>query len=154
KPGAVAVHLEVTKLKGPEGKLLPDGIDEKHIDYKLLKVDEKSVVVEMVVTEQDFLGYVRAAPTQYIYPAKLKKSHLERILLADGGKAGEETVKVGDKEYKCRTFSGTVKEPGGEQVEFKLWLSDEVPGSIVKQVRTAHQKGGEIIAETTITLQS
>jgi hypothetical protein len=154
KPGAVAVHLEVTKLKGPEGKLLPDGIDEKKIAYKLLKVDEKHVVVEMVVTEQDFLGYVQAAPTQYIYPAKLKKSHLERILLADGGKAGEETVKVGDKEYKCRTFAGTVKEPGGEQVEFKLWLSDEVPGSIVKQVRTAHQKGGEVIAETTITLQS
>jgi hypothetical protein len=154
KPGAKAVHLEVTKLSGPEGKLLPDGTDEKRIAYKLVKVDEKTVVVEMVVTEQDFLGYVQAAPTRYIYPAKLKKSHLERILLADGGKKGEDTVKVGDKEIKCRTVSGTVKEPGGEQVEFKLWLSDEVPGTIVKQVRTAHQKGGNTIAETTITLKS
>jgi hypothetical protein len=153
KPGAKAVHLEVTKLSGPEGKLVPDGVDEKRIAYKLVKVDDKRVVVEMVVTEQDFLGYVQAAPTRYIYPAKLKKSRLERILLADGGKPGEDTVKVGDKEIKCRTVSGTVKEPGGEQVEFKLWLSDEVPGTIVKQVRTARQKG-ETIAETTVTLQS
>jgi hypothetical protein len=83
----------------------------------------------------------------------LKKSRLERILLADFDKSGEDTVKVGEKEIKCRTVSGTVKEPGGEQVEFKLWLSDEVPGTIVKQVRTARQKG-DTIAETTITLES
>src|SRR5215467_3974709 len=101
KPGATAVHLEVTKLSGPEGKLVPDGIDEKRIAYELVKVDDKSAVVKMVVTEQDFLGYVQAAPTQYIYPAKLKKSRLERILMADGGKTGEDTVKVGDKEIKC-----------------------------------------------------
>jgi hypothetical protein len=154
KPGAKAVHLEVTKLRGPEGKLLPDSLDEKRIAYKLLKVDDKSAVVEMVVTEQDFLGYLQGAPTQYIYPAKLKKANLERILLADAGKTGEETFKVGDKNIKCRTVSGTVKEPGGEQVDFKLWLSDEVPGTIVKQVRTARHKDGDTIAETTITLQS
>jgi hypothetical protein len=153
KPGATAVHIEQTKLLGPEGKLVPGGVDEKHIVYKLLKVDDKIAVVEMVVTEQDFLGYVQAAPTQYIYPAKLKKAHLERILLADGGKTGEETVKVGDKDIKCKTVAGVVKGPDGEQIEFKLWLSDEVPGTIVKQVRTAQQKGA-VIAETTVTLKS
>ena len=153
KPGSVAVHLEVTKLHGQQGKVVPDGTEEKRIAYKLIKVDEKSVVVEMVVTEEDFLGYIKAAPTQYIYPAKLKKSRLERILLADGGKPGEDTVKVGDKEMKCKTVAGAVKEPGGEQVDFKLWLSDAVPGTIVKQVRTARQKG-ETIAETTVTLKS
>jgi hypothetical protein len=153
KPGDTAVRLEVTKLSGPEGKFVPDGVDEKHIAYKVLQVTKARVVVEMVVTEEDFLGYIQAAPTQYIYPAKLKKSHLDRILLADGGKTGEETVKVGGKELKCKTLAGTIKGSGGEQTEFKLWLSDAVPGSIVKQVRTARQKG-EVIAETTTTLQS
>ena len=43
--------------------------------------------------------------------------------------------------------------PDGEQIEFKLWLSKDVPGTIVKQVRTARQKG-ELIAETTTTLES
>jgi hypothetical protein len=54
---------------------------------------------------------------------------------------------------QCRTVTGSVKEPNGEDIDFKLWLSDEVPGTIVKQVRTARQKG-DVIAETTTTLQS
>jgi hypothetical protein len=153
KPGARAVHLEQTKLSGPEGKLVPDGVDEKRITYRLIEVNDERAVVEMVVTEQDFLGYVQSAPTRHIYPAKLKKSHLERVLLADGGKTGEDTVKVGEKEMKCKTLAGTIKGPNGEQIEFKLWLSDAVPGTIVKQVRTARQKG-EMIAETTTTLRS
>jgi hypothetical protein len=111
------------------------------------------VVVEMVVTEQDFLGYLQAAPTRYIYPAKIKKSHLERILLQDGGKTGEETVKVEGRDIKCKTLAGTVKGTDGVQIDFKLWLSDDVPGTIVKQVRTSRQKG-ELIAETTTTLES
>jgi hypothetical protein len=154
KPGATVVHLEQTKLSGPESKLLPGGLDEKRITYKLVEVDKDRAVVEMVVTEQDFLGYVQAAPTRYIYPAKIKKAHLERIILADGGKTGEETVKVAGKDMKCKTLAGTVKGSDGEQIEFKLCLSDDVPGTIVKQVRTTRQKGGELIAETTTTLQS
>jgi hypothetical protein len=128
-------------------------VDEKRIASKFVSVNDNRVVVEMVVTEQDFLGYVQAAPTRHIYPAKWKKSYLERIHLEDGGKSGEDTVKVGGKEIKCKTLAGTIKGQGGEQTEFKVWLSDDVPGTIVKQVRTSRQKG-EVIAETTITLQS
>jgi hypothetical protein len=153
KPGDTAVHVEKTKLRGPEGKLVPSGVDEKHIAYKLVEVKDGRAVVEMVVTEQDFLGYVQAAPTRHIYPAKVKKAHLERILLAEGGKAGTDTVKADDKELKCKTLSGTVKGPDGEIIEFKLWLSDEVPGTIVKQIRTARRKGFRI-AETTSELKS
>jgi hypothetical protein len=153
KPGATAVHLEQTKLSGPEGQAVPSGVDEKRIVYKVLEVTNDRAVVEMVVTEQDFLGYVQAAPTRYIYPAKLKKVHLERILLEAGGKTGEDSVTVEGKDMKCKTLAGTVKALEGEQIEFKLWLSDDVPGTIVKQVRTARQKG-DLIAETTTTLQS
>src|SRR5262245_57051830 len=153
KPGAKAVHVETTKLGGPEGKLVPDGVDEKHIAYKVVEVNGDRVVVEMVVTEQDFLGYVQAAPTRYIYPAKLKKSHLERFLTEEGIKSGEETIEVDGKQIKCKTLAGHLKGSEGEQIEFKLWLSDDVPGSIVRQVRTTRQKG-ELIAETTTTLKS
>jgi hypothetical protein len=54
---------------------------------------------------------------------------------------------------KCRTLSGAIKGADGEQDDFKLWLSNDVPGTIVKQVRTARQKG-DLIAETTTTLES
>jgi hypothetical protein len=153
QPGATAVHLEKTKLSGPEGKELPGGVDEKRIAYKLVEVDKDRVVVQMAVTERDMLGYVEAAPTRHIYPAKIEKSRLERIFREDAGRVGEETLTVGDKEVKTRTAGGIVKVSDGEEVEFKLWLSEEVPGMIVKQVRTARQKGN-VLAETTITVES
>src|SRR5262245_27057054 len=109
KPGSTAVHLEQTKLSGRESKFVPGGVDEKRIAYKLVEVDKDRAVVEMVVTEKDFLGYVQAAPTRYIYPGKIKKSDLERILLEAGGKTGEETVKVEGKDMKCKTLAGTLK---------------------------------------------
>jgi hypothetical protein len=153
KPGDKAVHLEQTKLSGPEGKLVPGGVDEKRIAYKVVEVDKDRVVVEMVVTERDFLGYIQAAPTRHIFPAKLKKADIERILQLNDIKTGEENVKFEDKELKCKTLAGTVKGSDGEQIEFKLWLSDEVPGSIIKQVRKARQKG-DVFAETSTTLKS
>jgi hypothetical protein len=153
KPGATAVHVEKTKLNGPEGKEVPGGVDEKRIVYKLLTVNKDRAVVEMLVTERDLLGYVRAAPTRRIYPAKVEKARLERILREKDAKTGEDTVKVGDKEMKTKTLAGVIQVPDGEEVEFKVWLSDKVPGVIVKQVRTARQKG-EVMAETTTTLQS
>jgi len=153
KPEATAVHLERTKLSGPDGKLAPSGIDEKRIAYKLVEVNDERAVVQMIVTEKNFLGYVQAAPTRYIYPAKIMKTHLERILRAAGVEAAEESVKVAGKDIKCKTLTGAIDGPDGEQVEYKLWLADAVPGSIVKQVRTARQKD-KVIAETTITLQS
>jgi hypothetical protein len=153
KPESVAVHLEKTKLAGPEGKLVPGGVDEKRVSYKLVSVDKDKAIVEMVATEEDFLGYIQSAPTRHIYPAKLPKSKLERLYLADGGKPGEDVVQLNGKSLTCKTVSGTVKGPDGEEVDFRVWLSDEVPGTIVKQVRTARQKG-QLIAETTITLES
>jgi hypothetical protein len=153
KPGATAIHLEQTKLAGPEGKLVADGVDEKRITYKLAEINDDRVVVEMVVTERDFLGYVQAAPTRYIYPAKLKKTHLERVLKEIGAKTGEDSVKVDGKDVKCRTVTGSTKGANGEEIDYKLWLCDDVPGSVVKQVRTTKQKG-ELVAETTTLLQS
>src|SRR5262249_12460852 len=136
KPGATAVHQEKTKLSGPEGKLVPGGVDEKRITYKLVEVNKDRAVVEMVVTEKDFLGYVQAAPTRYIYPAKWDKSYVEQLLPDDGGKIGEETVQVAGKQITCKTVSGSMKGPNGEQIEYKLWLADDGPGSLVKQSPT------------------
>ena len=50
-------------------------------------------------------------------------------------------------------LTGTMKKKGGEEVEFKIWLSDEVPGGIVKRVRT-DKVNGEVVAETTVELVS
>jgi hypothetical protein len=154
KVGSTAVHQETTKLGNPESRLWArDGVDEKRIACKLVEVNDQHVVVEMVVTEREFFGFVQAAPTRYIYPAKVRKQDLERFFLETGAKTGEDSMKVHDKEMKVKTVEGTVKSPAGQETEYKLWLSDEVPGRIVKKTRTTRQKG-EVVAETTITLET
>jgi len=153
KKGASSVYLERTKAGGPDSKTVQDGFEEKHIAYKLLDVTEKQVVVETVVTEREFFGQVQTAPTKQIYPAKITKERMERFLSQTGAKAGEDTVKHKGMELKCKTIKGNVKAASGEVTEYQLWLSDEVPGSIVKQISTTRHKG-ELVAETTITLES
>src|SRR5262245_21716534 len=153
KPGSTAVHLEQTKLSGADAQTVPKGIEENRITYKLIEVSPEQVVLEMVVREREFLGYVEAAPTRQIYPAQIRKADLDRIMEQTGAKMGEDTVKFDGRELKCRTMTGNVKGTSGEVVEYKVWLSDEVPGSIVKKVRTT-RNGADMIAETTTTLQS
>jgi hypothetical protein len=154
KVGSTAVSLETTKFGNADSKQwTPEGVSEKRITYKLVDVRPEHVVVEMVVTEREFLGFVQSAPTRYIYPAKVRKEYLDRFLQSTGAKNGEETLKVMDKDMKVRTVAGKIKGSGDEETDYKIWLSDEVPGSVVKKVRTTRHKG-EVIAETTIVLET
>lgn len=150
KPGSTVIRQEKTKLADSEGAEAPD---EKRIAYKLLESNDKRVVVEMIVTEREPLGYVQDAPTRYIYPAKVPKAELERQMQMTGATPGEDTVKFKDRELKVKTLTGTIKEPDGSEKEYKLWLSDEVPGGIVKKVQTTRQNGN-VVAETTTTTLS
>lgn len=153
KPGSTAVHIERTKLTGEDSELAPDGVEEKRIAYKLVEVGTDRVVLEMVVTEKQLLGYVESAPTRHIFPAKIKKAQLERIIEETGAKAGEEAVKWDGKDIQVKTLTATLKRADGEQIDSKSWLSDAVPGGMVKKVRTTTQNG-QLVAETTTTLES
>jgi len=153
KKGDVAVHLVKTKLRPQGDDSDGEASEESRITYTLVEVNDKRVVVESVTTEPDYFGEVQSAPTRLIYPKRVNKANLQRFLLDAGTKDGEETMKCQGKEMKCKTVAATIKARKGEESEYKIWLSDEVPGSIVKKVRTTRQKG-KLIAETTITLES
>jgi hypothetical protein len=152
KPGATVVYKETTKLSGAAAASAPEGTDVKTITYKLVELNADQAVVEARVTQQENFGFVEAAPTRHIYPAKMSKAILEDLLEETGAKGVAATLKVGDKEMKVMALSGTMKK-GGEEVEFKIWLSDEVPGGIVKRLRTT-KVNGEVAAETTVELVS
>lgn len=153
KKGSVAIVEEKSSLKTPEAKQFLDGEDVKTIKYTLLEINPRRVVVETVVTERENLGLVEAAPTKHIYPAEVRAEHLARIMQQVGAKEGKGAVMVAGQNFMCKTITGTV--PGGEgaETEYTVWLSDKVPGSVVKQVRKAKVKG-EVVAETTTLLQS
>ena len=156
KEGTTVVHTEKTTFGDDATDELPGGVEEKIVRYKLLSVSPKRVVVEAVVIEKEFLNSTESAPTKIIYPAKVNKAHLDAVLLAAGGKRGEEKLKLKmgkeDMEIKCKTIAGTRKKKG-EQVAQKFWLSTAVPGGIVKRTRATSQDG-KLVAETTILVRS
>jgi hypothetical protein len=151
KPGAIVVLKETTKLSGAAAASAPEGADVKTVTYKLAELNDKRAVVETRVIQREDFGYIESAPTRHIYPAKMSKEVLEDLLAETGTKGAAATLKVGDKEMKVMAFSGTMKKKGGEEVDFKIWLSDQVPGSIVKRLRTT-RLNGEVVAVTTVEL--
>jgi hypothetical protein len=154
KPGSISSRLEVTVFgEGGGGKsLLPDGTDEKIIVHKLLTVSPDNVVVEVLVAEKEFLGVLESAPTRMVYPAKIKKAHLQAALLELDAKKGEESLMVLGKKLECKTIFGTVNREGST-IEHKVWYSDMIPGGVVKRSRTTSQDG-KVVAKTTILLKS
>lgn len=153
KPGATAVLRETTKLSGAAEASAPQGTDVKTVTYKLVTLNDDRAVVETRVTQREEFGFVESAPTRHIYPAKMSKEVLEDLLAETGAKGAEATLKVGDKELKVMALSGSLKKKGGEEVEFKIWLADDVPGGIVKRTRTT-KLNGEVVAQTTVELVS
>ena len=156
KVGTTVIHTEKTTFGDDATDDLPGGVDEKTIAYKLVSVSPERVVVESVVLEKEFLSITESAHTKIVYPAKVKKAHLEAVLLAAGAKHGEETLKVKmhkeEKAIKCMTIAGGRKK-SGEEVKQKFWLSPTVPGGIVKRTR-ATMHDGKLVAETTTSLES
>jgi hypothetical protein len=156
KTGTTVVLTEKTTFGDDATDELPGGVDEKTVEYKLVSVSPKRVVVETTVTEKEFLSTTESAPTKITYPAEVNKAYLEAVLIAAGAERGEETLKVlvgkEEKEIKCNTIAGTRKQKG-EEVKQKFWLSPTVPGGIVKRTR-ATMRDGKLVAETTTSLRS
>jgi hypothetical protein len=153
KPGATVVLKETTKLSGAAADSAPGGTDVKTVTYKLAELNDKLAVVETRVIQREDFGFVESAPTRHIYPATMSKAVLADLIAETGAKAEDATVKVGDKELKVKLLSGSLKKKGGEEVEFKIWLSDEIPGGIAKRLRTT-KVNGETVAETTVEVES
>src|SRR5262249_55062514 len=102
KPGATVTHKEKTRFPvgSPQGKYYPEGVDERDITYKLVSVSPDKVVVETVVLDYELLSQVQAAPTRIIYPAKVKRAHVEGAREQLQVKEGKEDVEVLGKTYK------------------------------------------------------
>jgi hypothetical protein len=152
KPGSTVTLAEKTLFTGPEKEQLPDGIDRKEVTSTLLSVSPDKVVVQTAVTEHEFLSAIESAPTKKIYPAKVKQSHLQAGLHGINPKKGAETLEAAGQKLDCITWAGTEKKEGTEVVH-KLWLSEKVPGGIVKHTRVTRQDG-KVVADTTIVVQS
>jgi hypothetical protein len=152
KPGSTVTLAENTVFGESQKHVIPEGVDEKVITYTLLSVTPESAVVQVVVTEREFLSFVESAPTKKIFPAKVKKAYVQAFHDEVGAMNGEESLEVLGKKVTCKTLTSTIKKDA-EVVENKIWRTETVPGGIVKRTRVTKQDG-KVVAETTITLKS
>src|SRR5439155_12998084 len=110
---------------------------ESTITTTLVDVTADKVVVEMSTA-------TTANGMEFKTPA-LKRDILKAIPLPPGAKKedfapgkvpgsveeGTETIKVAGKEYKTKWYK-TKNSAGGNDIEGKMWMTEEVPGMIVK----------------------
>ena len=73
----------------------------------------------------------RDVPKEVILPASVKKEDYTAQKPPGTFEQGEETVKVAGGEFKAKWYK-TKSSAAGNEVESKSWMSDDVPGRVVK----------------------
>lgn len=155
KPGTVLVMKNTNDIPGAKSEVT--------ITRKLVEVKEDKLVIEVEMT---LLLNSKPAPGQPPTKTELRKevkaSELKSFTWAQTGlppeatEDGTEKVKVGGTEYECKRykFKSKYTPPGGkeEEGEGQVWVSDDVPGRIVK-VTGKSKSTAQTIEVTQITVK-
>jgi hypothetical protein len=110
---------------------------EGTIITKLLEVTADKIVVEMTVKSKAAGMDIDLPPMKQEYPKTIElPKGAKKETFATGKpegvtKEGTETLKIGGKEVKAKWYEYEVK-ANGSDVKAKMWMSDDVPGSLVK----------------------
>jgi hypothetical protein len=154
KVGATVTRQE--KIKFPpdseEGQRYADSTLVKDITYKLLEVTADKAVVEVVEAEYGRGLIEEAAPFKISYLAKMKKGLASNKEHFAKHKEQEVEIKILGKTYKA-THVDTLHKNGSFTRTHQVWLSDEVPGGILKDVRT-QKDGDKLISESSLEIVS
>jgi hypothetical protein len=150
KVGTSVVRREKVKFPADteEHRMYPEGSLVKDTTYKLIDMTDKKAVVEVTVQEHHH-GYVQESPPlKMIYFAHIKKGQGTPKEGFSKHKEEDVEVKIKGKAYKA-TLVETQYKVGGITRSQKIWLSDDIPGGIIKDERS-QKKGKEIISESTL----
>jgi hypothetical protein len=150
KVGASVTRREKVKFpaESEEGQRHPDHTLVKDTTIKLLEVSPKKIVVQLTESEHG-RGYVREnAPIKLIYFAHVKKGFGTPKEHFAKHKQEDVDVIVKGKTYKT-TLVETTHKHGDMTRSQKIWLTDEIPGGILKDIKT-QKKGDQLISESTL----
>lgn len=112
-------------------------MSETTITMKLLEVTADKVVIETAGKSKLAGMDVELPPSKQDYPKSIplakgvKKEDVAAGRPAGTTKEGTETMKVGGQDVKAKWYEYEVK-ANGSDVKAKMWLSDDVPGGLVK----------------------
>lgn len=132
KPGTTVKMKRDSEVNGTKAST--------EVTQTLKEVTPEKVVVEIKNTS-DVDGHkvdTTAIPTDIPAKGPSLKTNAKAVATPDVKKS-EETVKVGDKSYKCKVLE-VVTKTGGLTASSKTWTCDEVPGTLVKsEIKTEGQ---------------
>lgn len=131
-PGTLIVQRTTSETEGVEGKTVTT------LTTKLIEVAPEFVKLESQSSSRRFDGHEETnppgtfkVPRLLVLPTGMKKEDFGKP--AGAKEQGEEAVAVAGREYKARWYTGKDRNEGGE-VSVKTWVSDEVPGTLLKSV--------------------
>ena len=107
--------------------------------YKLVEVKDDKAVVEVTVLTRaggrvDLAKPYKTDVYKVLTPRPGAGKEGLALVRPDGTKGeDEQTVKVGKEEYKTTRFSAVQTNPFGDTLEVKVWMSEDVPGLVVKK---------------------
>ncbi len=154
KVGASVTRRE--KIKFPpdseEGERYADHTLVKDITYKLLEVTPEKAVVEVIESEYGRGLIEEAAPFKISYLAKMKKGLGSNKESFAKHKEEEVEIKILGKTYKA-TLVDTLHKNGPLTRTHQVWMTGEIPGGILKDVRS-QKEGDKTISESTLEVVS
>jgi hypothetical protein len=152
KAGATVTMRERVKFpaQSEEGIRYPEGTLVKDTTYKLLSVNPQRVVVEVTEAEHGRGSLQENAPFKITYYAKVKKGLGSPKSLYSHHKQEDVEVQSHGKTYRA-TLVETTHEHGPASRSQRIWISDQIPGGIVKEEKVQKQ-GGEIVSQSTLEI--
>jgi hypothetical protein len=129
KPGSWITHKVTTEKGGKTSEL--------ELTTKLVELSPEKLVLETTETAG---GKSKTLPKKD-YPAKIEKKPEAANVKPAEKSEGDEEIEVAGKKFKCHwvCFKNEVK---GETSEAKDWLTDEVPGHVVRhELKISGEKG-------------
>jgi hypothetical protein len=154
KVGTTVTVREKVKFpaESEEGQRYHKGTLVKDITYTLTEVTPAKAVVTVVETEHARNHLQESAPFKMIYPAAIEKGLGTPKESFAKHKQEDVEVKLSGKTYKA-TLIDTTHKLGGLTKMHQVWVSDDVPGGIVKDIRS-EKDGEKIISESTLEVTS
>jgi hypothetical protein len=150
KPGTTVTRREKVKFpaKSEEGQRYHEGTLVKDTTYKLLEVTPEKVVLEVTEVEHGHGLLTESAPFKLIYLPQIKKGSGTPRESFMKHKQTDVEVEAHGKKYQA-TLVETSYMSGGVLRTQQIWLSDDMPGGIVKEIKT-QKEGDNVVNETTI----
>lgn len=148
KVGTTATLQTTTKMNGR-------ALSQIKMIQKLVEKNDKEVVIEIstivVANGMEFKTKSnKVTHKRNVKSSLTKPADVPNLKFVETGK-GKESIKVGGKTYACNWIS-TSSNFGGVKTESKVWMSDKVPGMMVKtMVKTS--SGIETTSELTNVTQ-